>query len=127
MKLMRDRRRRRTEDVTRALVYQLDAACVAAEADAMLVADEYGMCLAQVGSVDACWEIAARLPILGKKTIDFQGVLLGGERGGWRVAMRKLMVAGSELYVAAIGGTEDRTPAQMDLTMKGVTRILVAT
>ncbi len=126
MKLKRERRRSRSEDTTTALTHQLDACRVAAEADAMLVSDEYGMCVASVGAPDTCYEIAARLPLLGRKTDGFQGVLLGGALGGWRVAMRKLVVAGSELYVAMIGGAEDRTPPQIERSAIGVARILTA-
>jgi hypothetical protein len=124
MKMKRERRRLRTDDITRALTYQLDACREAADADAMLISDEHGMCVASVGESGTCWEVAARLPMLGRKTDDFEGVLLGGALGGFKIAMRKLVIAGTELYVALVGGAEDRTPAQIERSAIGVARIL---
>jgi hypothetical protein len=122
---MSDRRRRRTEDVMEALHMQLDACRADAELTAMIVADEHGMCLAASGEVMTCSEIAARLPMLGRKAGDFDGVLLGA-KGGVPVAMKRIRIDGAELFACALGGVKERHAMQLVRAEQGVRRILAA-
>ncbi len=122
---MRDRRQRRTEDVLEALHLQMDACREDGELTAMIVADEHGMCLASSGAVSTCSEIAARLPILGRKAGDFEGVLLGA-KGGVPVAMKRIKLDGAELYACAVGGIKERHAVQLHRAEFGVRRILAA-
>ena len=121
--IKRERRRFRSSNPTLALTYQLDVARRAADADAMVLSDEHGMCVAQAGDADSCWEVAARLPILSRKAGDFEGVLLDAGRQ-IMVAMRRVMVSGTELYLAILGATESRVTPVMDRSAAGVARIL---
>ncbi len=119
-----ERRHRRTEDVMEALHYQLDACREDAELTAMVVADDYGMCLASSGAHMTCSEIAARLPMLGRKAGDFEGVLLSAA-GGVPVTMKRIRVEGAELYACAVGGGDHaRSAAQLERAEIGVRRIL---
>jgi|RhiMetdeSRZDD1v2_1073273.scaffolds.fasta_scaffold922372_3 hypothetical protein len=122
---MSDRRRRRTEDVMEALHFQLDACRESAQLTAMVVADEHGMCLAASGAIAMCSELAARLPLLGRKAGDFEGVLLGA-KAGVPIAMKRIRVDGSELYACALGGIKERHAVELQRAEFGVRRILAA-
>jgi hypothetical protein len=120
---MRERRCRRTDDVMEALHFQLDACREDAELTAMVVADDLGMCLASSGALGTCFEIAARLPMLGRKAGDFEGVLLGA-KGGVPVAMKRIKLDGTELFACAVGGIRERHATQLQRAEIGVRRIL---
>lgn len=121
----RERRQRRATDMSNAITYQLDACARAAALEAMLVSDENGLCLAATGARDACEELAAELPIIGRKTREFEGVLLAAG-GGRRVTVQRFHVGPDELYLCAVGGDERRIPAQMARSISGLSRILMA-
>jgi hypothetical protein len=122
---MSDRRQRRTEDVMEALHFQLDACREEAQLTAMVVADEHGMCVAASGAESTCSELAARLPLLGRKAGDFEGVLLGA-KGGVPVAMKRIRIDGAELFACAFGGVKERHALQLMRVENGVRRILAA-
>jgi hypothetical protein len=121
---VRERRRRRTEDVMEALHLQLDACRLDGDFEAMVVADEHGMCLASSGLPATCLEIAARLPIIGRKTDGWAGTLLGAA-GGVAVAMKKIDLDGAtQLYACAVGGEQTRHQGELSRAENGVRRIL---
>lgn len=94
--------------------------------DALLLADADGLCVLAAGFTDTCEEVAARLPLLGRKAGDFHGVLLG-DHGGTEVMVRRFNAGGGELFACAVGGrTEETTAEQLDRSVAGVTRILAA-
>jgi hypothetical protein len=107
-----ERRTRRATDVLEALNLQLDACRDDGDLAAMVVADEYGLCLASSGLTHTCYEIAARLPILARKAGDFAGVLLGAS-GGVPVAMKRIQVDGTELYACAVGGNQQKHSTEL--------------
>src|SRR5262245_50820945 len=69
-----ERRRRRSKDPLQALHLQLDACRRAAALDGMVLSDEDGLLLAATGDRDACDEVAARLPLIGRRSPAFEGV-----------------------------------------------------
>ncbi|MBI2892375.1 MAG: hypothetical protein HYY06_02405 [Deltaproteobacteria bacterium] len=121
----KERRRRRTLDVALALRYQLDACRGTADMEALVVADEDGLCLAASGPAETCHEVAAVLPFLGGRRGDFRGTVLSA-RGGMRVLVRTVEFGASELYVCAVGGTEERRAGELERSVLGVSRILAA-
>lgn len=118
-----DRRKRRSNNTTRALRYQLDMCRRASMLEGMVLSDEHGICLAQSGNVAACDEVAARLPLMGQKVRDFAGVMYSAERR-YQVRMRRFHVGQGELYVCAIGGRSDQRDRQVLRSITGVSRIL---
>lgn len=118
-----DRRKRRSNNTTRALGYQLDTCRRASMLEGIVVSDENGLCLAKSGNTDACDEVAARLPMMGRKVRDFAGVMYSAERG-YKVRMRRFHVGQGELYVCAIGGRSDQRDRQVMHSISGVSRIL---
>ncbi|HLU64912.1 MAG TPA: hypothetical protein VKZ63_01470, partial [Kofleriaceae bacterium] len=102
MRIVRERRRRRSDNTTLALHYQLESSRAAARLDGLVLSDEDGFCLASSGDPEACEEVAARLPFIGRKVPRFEGVLLGCE-SGWRIRMERVAIAGADLYLCAIG------------------------
>src|SRR5438105_2035085 len=62
----KERRLRRTSEVSRALLYQLEACRASAGLEAVVVSDDAGLCLASAGEPATCEEVAARMPILGR-------------------------------------------------------------
>ena len=123
MRIVRERRRRRSENTTLALHYQLDSGRKAARLDGLVLSDEDGFCLASSGDPEACQEVAARLPFIGRKVPDFEGVLLGTEIG-WRIRMKRMAVGGAELYLCAIGNHAEVGDKEMARMGGGVRRIL---
>lgn len=123
MRIVRERRRRRSENTTLALHYQLDSGRKAARLDGLVLSDEDGFCLASSGDPEACQEVAARLPFIGRKVPDFEGVLLGTE-SGWRIRMKRMAVGGAELYLCAIGNHAEVGDKEMARMGGGVRRIL---
>ncbi len=121
----RDRRLKRASDVALALRYQLDACRTDGRMQAMVLADEDGLCLAASGPLETCHEVAAVLPFLGRRRRDFQGTVLSA-KGGLRVLVRAFDFGGQELYACAIGGDEVQRAAELDRSVTGVTRILAA-
>lgn len=120
-----DRRRRRSINTTQALCYQLDMSRRAAKLRGIVLSDEDGVCLAAAGDTDACDEVAARLPLVGRKVPEFEGILLAPEQA-WDVVMRRFQVHGAPLFVCAIGGSGDKRARteQLDKTIGGASRIL---
>ncbi len=123
MRIVRERRRRRSENTTLALHYQLDSGRKAARLDGLVLSDADGFCLASSGDPEACQEVAARLPFIGRKVPEFEGVLLGSE-SGWRIRMKRMAVGGAELYLCAIGNHAPAGDKEMARTGGGVRRIL---
>lgn len=123
MRIERERRRRRSDNTTLALHYQLEACRRAARLDGLILSDADGFCLATSGDPQACQEVAAQLPFIGRKVRDFEGVLLGSD-GGWRICMHRFGVAGGELYLCAIGPRSAERDRQLALSRGGVRRIL---
>jgi len=119
-----ERRQNRSENTTRALFLQLDASLQNADLEGMILADEDGVCLATAGDAPACDEIAAQLPIMGRKVNQFEGVLFGPAMR-WEIQMKRLNVEGSDLYLCAVGESAARND-QLQQSMNGVARILAA-
>ncbi len=113
---MADRRLRRSEDASLALRYQLDAIRSAAGSEAVLVADDTGLCLASSGERGLCEELAAWLPLLG--VIDVTGHAV--EALGRPIAVRRFQIDKTRLFVCVVG----REP--LGASADGVARILDA-
>jgi hypothetical protein len=123
MKREPERRSRRSGDVATALRYQLEACRAEGRLDGILVADDDGLCVAHAGDEDACGEIAAHLPMLGRKTERFRGVLLRAD-GGTEVVLKRFNLGSSTLYACAIGRADDRSEVLVQRSIGGATRIL---
>jgi hypothetical protein len=118
-----ERRHNRSANTTRALCFQLGASLRRAELEGMILADEEGVCLASAGDDHACDEIAAHLPMMGRKVSKFEGILFG-PAAKWDIQMKRFDVEGTSLYLCAIGEGEARND-QMQQSMNGVSRILM--
>lgn len=118
-----ERRQRRSQNTTEALFYQLDIIRRAAGLRGLVVTDMDGMCLAAAGDTDACDEVAARAPMLGTKTSDFDGTLLSAQ-DALPVRLKRFVVKQAELYICAIGGDKLRRQKCVMDTIGGATRIL---
>jgi len=123
MRIARERRQRRSDNTTLALHYQLDACRRAARLDGLILSDDDGFCLATSGNPQACHEVAAQLPFIGRKVRDFEGVMLGTD-GGWRIRMHRFRVPGGELYLCAIGRGGAERERELARSRGGVRRIL---
>lgn len=118
-----DRRRRRATSISGALNLQLSACCEEGEIDAMVLADLDGLPLAASGDSFACDEVAASMVKVGSKVPAFSGTLYGpGHR--WEVQMQKVEIAGTELLVCAVGGTDAARRRQLSRGAAGAARIL---
>ena len=120
-----DRRVRRSNHTHEALGFQMEACREDASLEAMLISDDDGLCMAASGPSRTCEEVAAALPLLGRKAGDFAGVLLA-EWGPARVVMQRLLIEDSPMYVCAIGDDRDLCARQIARSIGGVTRILAA-
>ncbi len=118
---LNERRSRRSEDKNVALRFQIDHVRTHAKLEALVLADEMGLPLAESGDRAVCAELAAIAPLFGRTLgMPLPPLLRGGD-----VMIRPLMVHGQALYLASIGGTVARD-ALISTSMRGVTRILAA-
>ena len=120
-----ERRERRSEDTLEALKLQLAACRQDAGLEAMVLADEDGLCLAWAGEEASCQEVAARMALVNHKIENFEGVVLAPERS-WSLRMRRFQAAGSWLYVCAVGGGGEVRGRELQRSIGGVSRILAA-
>jgi hypothetical protein len=120
-----ERRRRRSRDTLHALQLQLDASRRAGCLDAMVLSDGDGLLLASTGDREACAEVAARLPIIGRRVGEFEGTLLSAGKN-LRVRMRRFFVGTAELYIAAVGGGGESGERALGGSIGGASRILAA-
>ncbi len=118
-----ERRHNRSANTTRALCFQLSASLKRAELEGFVLTDEGGVCIAAAGDSHACDEIAAHLPLMGRKVDEFEGVLYG-PGAQWDVQMQSFQVEGTQLYLCAIGESGKRQ-AQLAQSVTGVSRILM--
>ena len=108
---MENRRHRRGQTLEAQLNYQL-AACVEDEGlEAMVLADDAGLCLASWGGHDECEEAAARAP-------------LPLERRAGLDAARRVRFGNLELWLCAVGGRPMGRFRSLERSASGVARIL---
>lgn len=121
-----ERRHRRSSDPCQALVYQFEASRERANLDAMVLADDQGLCIASSGDPEVCEEIAAHMAILGHTVPRFRGVFLTEQKLRWTMHMRRFSVAGAELCLCAVGGATERRAEELVQSVGGTARILAA-
>ncbi|ACY15701.1 hypothetical protein [Haliangium ochraceum] len=120
-----ERRRRRSSDTSEALALQLEACRRDAGLDAMILADDHGLCIATSGDELICAELAARLSVLHRNRVDF-GSELWTEDARWDVHVRRFDYGGMQMTLCAVGGLPDERAQQIVRSLGGVTRILQA-
>lgn len=120
-----DRRTKRSNVTTEALRLQLAACRSGSSLRGMVVSDQDGVVLASSGDEYACAEIAARLPLIGSRVAEFDGVLLSAQ-AGVPVKMSRISIDESDLYVCAIGGEANDRATGLSRSLGGTSRILAA-
>ena len=121
-----DRRERRSDNITQALRYLLDACRSSGRLEAMALADRDGLLLAAAGDPAACEEVAARVAGIPVDVGSFRGTVIG-EAGAWPVHMRRLRMpqfGDMALYVCAVGGAPDDRTRAVTRAGAGIERIL---
>ena len=118
-----DRREQRSDNITQALRYLLDACRSSERLEAMALADRDGLLLAAAGDPAACEEVAARVGGIPVDVGSFRGTVIG-EAGAWPVHMRRLRIEDMALYVCAIGGVADDRTRAVSRAGAGIERIL---
>jgi hypothetical protein len=114
-----ERRIRRSEHRDLALRYQIEHLRVQAKLEAVVLADDDGLSLAEAGDPAVCAELAAIAPLMTRTL----GMPLPPLLRGADVAVRALRVHGQLLYLASVGGTVARD-ALLATSILGVQRIL---
>lgn len=122
---MNERRLHRSSNCTEALHHQLDACRRDGNIDALVISDDEGLTLAASGDRFACDEIAARTALVGRRIAEFSGTLLGHDQA-WDVQMKRIEIAGAELMVCAVGGSDAMRQRQIERSAAGAVRILTA-
>ena len=118
-----ERRRKRSSDTNQAISFQLETCRKAAGLEAMILADDHGLCIAASGHAPACEEFAARVSVMNREAHGFEGeVWTDNER--WRVHVRRFHIDGMELSLCAVGGMDDGRAHQVERSLRGVRRIL---
>lgn len=118
-----NRRQRRSDVHSEALFYQLEASCERAALDAMVLADAHGLCVAASGDDQVCEEVAAHMPLLCDNLPLFDGFMRSSDDER-NVRMKRFDIAGSELYLCAIGGNQAMRTFELNRAHAGVQRIL---
>lgn len=118
-----ERRTRRSDQHSKALYYQLEASRERATLEAMILADEDGLCVAASGDPATCEEFAVHTALVCEDAQSFAGTILAPARR-WDVSMQRFDVEGVPLYLCAIGGDEAERAQEIARSMGGVSRIL---
>ena len=116
-----ERRKQRSDKHSEAMRLQLEAARRSSGSDAMVLADEDGLCVAAAGTMPHD-EIAVYTAMVGNKVENFEGTLYSKTRS-WNVRIRRFTTQGARLFLCAVGGTETRGDA-IHRSIGGVSRIL---
>jgi len=117
-----DRRRNRSENVQDALAYQLAASARRAKFSAMVLADEYGLIIANTGSKAVCEQMAAVSPLLARNMKPWHGKVKTN-KGKVRLSVAPIRVDNMRLYLTASEGREARISGELFTSGKGVSRI----
>ncbi|GAB4195886.1 MAG: hypothetical protein OHK0013_02500 [Sandaracinaceae bacterium] len=115
-----ERRRRRSEQPGTALRFQLEHTREQARLEALVLADEQGLLVAEAGDPAICSELAAIAPWMGRSPLamPLPPLLRGAD-----VCVRSMHVHGAALHLAAVGGSVARD-ALLARSLRGVERIL---
>ncbi len=116
-----ERRMKRSEQRELALRYQIEHVRGQARLEALVLADDAGLVIAESGDRAVCAELAAIAPLLGRTLKMPMPPLLRGAD----VAVRTVRVYGQPVHLASVGGTVARD-ALLASSLAGVERILVA-
>jgi hypothetical protein len=127
MKVLEDRRRKRSTDPLVAVHYQLAHARHDGELEAIVVADAAGVVVAGAGSWAVCEELAAYAPLLAQGVWSEPGVAGESRLAQLRteVTVRAVEVEGQEVLVCARGGFSSRATTLASLGPAGDTRSAV--
>ena len=117
-----ERRRRRSEQCSTALRFQLEDTVKKGGLDALCLSDGDGLLMAWAGEDDLCEELGAVAPLLAHCP---EGSLMVSGLQGEEVAVRAIEYFGQQLYLASIGGGRG-TEAVLRHSAKGICRILTA-
>lgn len=120
-----ERRVHRSADLGQALQYQLDACRAEGRLDAMLVADDWGLCLAESGARGGGAELAACLPPAAHSGLGAVASKLPREVTQ-TMDLQRLVIGSSQLFVCAVGGRPDKRAASLRRVEAGFRRILAA-
>lgn len=120
--ILEERRQRRSDERHIALRYQLEHARDRGGLEALVLADDAGLVVAQSGDYALCAELAAIAPLLAKSILGMPlpPLLRGGD-----IAVRPIRLHGQELYLASLGGGVARD-ALLSRSTHGVKRILAS-
>lgn len=120
-----DARRRRSDEPSLALHFQLAACCDDGEVAAMAMADDDGTPLALAGEVAACREVASKLARVAARIYSAEyTALTPGER--WDVTMRRVTTGRGDVIVCAVGGSSSERRRHIDRSAAAAQRILAA-
>ena len=117
-----ERRIRRSNDRLVALRYQLESSRVAAELDAVVLADAHGKLVAQAGDPLVCAELSVSGPILERSFMSFRMPSLVRDAN---VAVRPLKMNGQALTLACASKRHVADSVLSD-SAEGIARILQA-
>lgn len=115
-----ERRTRRSDQPGTALRFQLEHTREQARLEALVLADEQGLPLAEAGDPAVCTELAAVAPWMGRSPL---GMPMPPLLRGADVCVRMVTIHGTSLHLAAVGGSVARD-AVLACSLRGVERIL---
>ena len=119
-----ERRIQRSDSPSEAIFYQLEASCHRAALDAMIIADENGLCVASTGDIDMCEEIAAHMALVCDDAQVFEGSMERPIAETWTVRMKRFFADDVPLYIGAVGGNQAMRTFELNRSARGVARIL---
>jgi hypothetical protein len=122
---MNERRTNRSQKLSEALGLQLEACGSSSTLDAISVVDGDGLEVCGWGVPQHRPQLASWAVLASRHRAYFEGVARNGTRS-WEVGTARLQADGAELYVCAIGGSEDERAQQLGRCALGALRILAA-
>jgi hypothetical protein len=120
---MNERRMMRSTSTSEALGLQLEACGKSGNLEAISVVDLDGLEVCGWGAPQHRAQLAGWAVLAGRHGESFAGVARDGERA-WTVETTRLSAPGSDLFVCAVGGSEDDRALQLGRCAVGTLRIL---
>jgi len=104
---------------------QLDRCRKVGRLKAMVIGDEDGLVVAWSGDGDTCEEVAANVAPIAQRMENYEGTVDTDEHQ-FSVRMRRFEVAGTKLFIGAVGGGGETRAKQIQRSIGGISRILRA-
>jgi len=119
-----ERRENRSDNIYKALELQLSATARRARFSALVLTEDQGLTVAASGDVDKVEEIAVLSPKLAPGSRFWQGNIRSSDGSNRSVTVAPVETGAGHLYLCALGNVSATAIAELQLSGRGIDRIL---